>query len=287
MKKKSRRLREDTSPLSGALVKIPMPGKVSALDGFWYPGRRRHRALLVFVHGMGGNFYRSPLKRAFMRDAANFGMDALCFNNRGTGNATQTERFAYCLVDLESVRRWARALGYTRIVWVGHSTGCQKAAHYLARRKPADAAALVLLAPADDLAIVRRQTGRKYAADVRYARARVRKGGPGADRSDPKLSGFSPRRFLSIALPGSPEARIFDYSGRLTAFASLRLPILAVFGTQEKYACRPVEEMGEILGARSRSDAFEFHLVPGGDHSFRSLEGPTVRRCLQWIQAHL
>lgn len=287
MRTTARSPRADLAPLAGALVKIPMPGRVSALDGFWHPGRRRHRALLVFVHGMGGNFYHAPLKRAFLRDAGAFGMDALSFNNRGTGPATQTERFTHCLTDLDAVRRWARAQGYRRIVWVGHSTGCQKATYYLARRRPSDAAALVLLAPADDLAIVRRESGTHYSADVRHARAQVRRGGPAADRPDARLRGFSPRRFLSIALPHAPEARLFDYGGRLADFASLRLPILAVFGTREKYACQPVEEMGEILGARSRSDAFEFHLVPGGDHSFRGLETATVRRCLGWIRGQL
>ena len=172
-------------PLHGALVKIPLPGRAGALDGFWHPGHRRHDTLLVFLHGMWGNFYRSALKWASLRLAPEFGMDALSFNNRGTGHATAFERFPHCLADLESVRRWARASGYRRIVWVGHSTGCQKAVHYLARRKPADTAALVLLAPADDLAIVRRESGPRYASMVRHARARALAGGPDADRPEP------------------------------------------------------------------------------------------------------
>ena len=274
-------------PLHGALVKIPLPGRAGALDGFWHPGHRRHDTLLVFLHGMWGNFYRSALKWASLRLAPEFGMDALSFNNRGTGHATAFERFPHCLADLESVRRWARASGYRRIVWVGHSTGCQKAVHYLARRKPADTAALVLLAPADDLAIVRRECGPRYASMVRHARARTLAGGPDADRPDPRLNGFGARRFLSIATPEAVEARLFDYGGRMATFASLRLPILAVFGTREGYACRPVEEMGEILGARCRSDDFEFHLVPGGDHSFHGREEPTMRRVMEWIGRHL
>ncbi|MBP7275094.1 MAG: alpha/beta fold hydrolase [Kiritimatiellae bacterium] len=271
--------------LAGALVKIPLPGRAGELDGFWHPGQRRQDTLLIYVHGMWSNFYRSALKWTSLRMAPEFGMDGLSFNNRGSGHATAAERFSHSLSDLESVRRWARKLGYRRMVWIGHSTGCQKAVHYLARRKPADAAALVLLAPADDLAIVRRDGGARYASLVRMARGLA--DGPDADRPDARLNGFSPRRFLSIALPESAEARLFDYDGRMTAFASLRLPILAAFGTREQYACRPVREMGEILGARCRSEDFEFHLVTGGDHSFHGREELTMRRVMEWIARHL
>lgn len=271
--------------LPGALVKIPMPGRTPPLDGFRTPGVRVRDALLVIVHGMGSNFHRSPFKWAVMRHAAAYGADALSFNNRGTGEGTQTERFRDCVKDLDAVRCWARAQGYRRIAWLGHSTGCQKCAYYLSLRRPEDAAALILAAPADDRAIVRRECGRSHAAMVRRARARVERGV--GDRPDPQLRGFSARRFLSLALPESVEAQLFDYNGPMARFASLRLPILAVFGTREEYACRPVAEMGERLGSLSRTDAFEFHLVPGADHSYRPHEDATARRMLAWLQPHL
>jgi pimeloyl-ACP methyl ester carboxylesterase len=271
--------------IPGALVKIPMPGRAPALDGFRTPAARTRDTLLVFVHGMGSNFYRSPFKWAVLREAAAFGVDALSFNNRGTGEGTQTERFRDCVKDLDAVRAWARAEGYRRMAWLGHSTGCQKCTYYLSLRRPDDAAALILAAPADDLAIVRRECGRAHATMIRRARAQVERGE--GDRPDPRLRGFSPRRFLSLALPDSLEAQLFDYSGPMRRFASLRLPVLAVFGTREEYACRPVAEMGERLGTLSRAEAFEFHLVPGADHSYKPHEQTAVRRMLAWLQAHL
>ena len=48
--------------------------------------------LLAFVHGMGSNFYRSALKKAFLAAAPRAGFAALSFDNSGAGRATPTNR---------------------------------------------------------------------------------------------------------------------------------------------------------------------------------------------------
>jgi pimeloyl-ACP methyl ester carboxylesterase len=279
MKKKTP---DETIP--GALVKIPMSRNRDALDGFWHPGVRQSDALLVFVHGMGGNFYGSAFKRECLRQAPSYGVDALTFNNRGAGAATQTERFADSLADLDAVMNWSRRRGYRRVFLLGHSTGCQKATLYAARRRTPAVAGLILAAPADDLAIARRETGRRYSAALRRAATRVAAGK--GDAPDPCCRGFSARRFLSLARPGATEAELFNYDGPLRVFSGLRLPVLALFGTREEYACRPVTEMGKILGSHSRSEDFEFFVIPQADHSFRRHETTTVARIFDWIRRH-
>ena len=132
---------------------------------------------------------------------------------------------------------------------------------------------------------MRRECGKDYAAAVKNARDLIRKGKADEPRAD--LRGFSPRRFLSLALPESVEAKLFDYDGPLRHFSSLRLPVLAFFGSREGYACRAVFEMGEILGERSRSEHFEYFTISGGDHSFRGLEPLTARRAFDWLKTVL
>ena len=76
--------------IPGRLVTLPLNGRKTPLDGFWSRGARCRRRLLIFVHGMTGNFYGSRLKKEIMRSAGAAGFDMLSFNNRGHGANTAT-----------------------------------------------------------------------------------------------------------------------------------------------------------------------------------------------------
>ena len=270
----------------GALIPIPLPGWARPLDGFWLPGRRRRRALLVIVHGMGGNFYRSSLKKEWLRQAGRYDFDVLTCNNRGSDRAVAFERFSDCVADIEATLAVGRRLGYRRFVLLGHSTGCQKVTLYQSRRQNPDVCAIALAAPADDLAICRRDLGKRYDYWLKHARKLVKQG-KGRTLLPMLYEKFSARRFLSIADPKSIEAQLFNYSGRLHHFSRIRCPVLAFLGTREEYACLPVEKMGVILRAKTRSRNFHFFAVPGGDHGFHGRERATVQRSLRWLRAQI
>jgi len=282
--KRTRRAPAAPDPaIAGALVTLPLPGRRRPLDGFRAPARRRHRTLLVVVHGMGGNFYRSTLKQEWLRQGPRHGLDVLSFNNRGADRLVAGERFGDCLADLDAALRWGRRQGYRRFVLLGHSTGCQKITYYQARRRPADVAALVLAAPVDDLAVCQRDLGRRYPYWLQRARRLVRQGR--GDTLLPMLyEKFSARRFLSIADPRRVEAQLFHYAGPLRHFRAVRCPVLAFLGTREEFACRPVTEMGAILRRATRARAFGFFTVRGGDHGFHGREAATARRALRWVR---
>jgi pimeloyl-ACP methyl ester carboxylesterase len=263
-----------------------MAGLPKPLDAFWVPGVRRHTTLLVLVHGMGGNFYRSGLKKEWLRQCDRFGLDVITFNNRGSDRAVAFERFGDCVADIDAALAAGRRLGYRRFVLLGHSTGCQKITLYQARRQNPAVRALVLAAPADDLAICRRDLGRRYNHWIRHARRLVKRG-QGQTLLPMLYEKFSARRFLSIADPQSVEAQLFNYGGAMRHFRSIRCPILAFLGTREEYACQPVQQMGEILRAKTRSENFHFFAVPGGDHGFHGHERATAARALRWLQQNL
>jgi pimeloyl-ACP methyl ester carboxylesterase len=245
-----RRTMTDTH-MQGALLPIPVPHCKQPLDAFWIPGQRRHDTLIVIVHGMGGNFYRSSLKKEWLRRCGCYGFDALTFNNRGSDRAVAFEKFSDCVVDIDAALATGRRLGYRRFVLLGHSTGCQKITFYQARRQNPAVRALVLAAPADDLAICRRDLGARYRYWLHRARRLVQAGR--GDTLLPMLyEKFSAHRFLGIADPRSLEAQLFNYDGALRHFRSIRCPVLAFFGTREEFACRPVAEMGEALRQRTR-----------------------------------
>lgn len=273
---------------SGRLTALPVKrgGKTVWLDGFWRTGPRPAKTLLIFVHGMHSNFYRSRLKKELMSRCVRAGYDLFSFNNSGAEAQVLDERFEHCLSDIDAALSFGRARGYRRFILIGHSTGCQKITWYQARRADPQVIGLVLLAPGDDYAIARRDAGRSFARFVKRAQ-QLDADGKGDTPMPPLCMGFTARRYLSIADPTRTEAKIFNYEGALSHFRRVTCPILLLFGSAEEYACLPVETMHSILRRVTHSVHFEDHIIPGADHGFHGAEGPAVRRILKWADAQM
>ncbi len=270
---------------AGELVAFPAPGRrrTRMLDGFYRPAPAQNAPLVLFVHGMGSNFYRSGLKKAFLEAAPALRLAILSFNNRGAERGTEDEKFRTCLADLDAAAAYARRRGHRKLVLVGHSTGCQKIAYWQARRQRSAVAGLVLLAPADDYAVNRRDLGRRFESKVAWARKRV-----AAGRGDAPIAGlyerFAAERFLSLADERAVEANVFRYAGALTQFRRVKCPVLAVFGEREEFAVLPPAEMLAILRRRTKSRDFDDWLIPGADHGFHGCEAELALAVCQWAR---
>jgi pimeloyl-ACP methyl ester carboxylesterase len=278
-----------TRLIPGDLVAFPAAGRL--LDGFWRHGRERQPRLLVLVHGMGGNYYRSALKQELMERGPGAGCDVLSFNNRGSGEGVLTERFSGCLADLDGALAFGRRAGYRRFILAGHSTGCQKIAYYQSRRKDPAVEAFVHLAPGDDYAITAREMGERALARLvarLSKRAAACKGAEPVPRVKglPEMcAGFSCERFLSIADPRRVEAGLFRYGGPLRVFSRLALPTLVLFGDREEFACLPLERMAAILRAKTAAACFRFRVIRGADHGFHGKEREAAAAVYAFIRS--
>ena len=271
--------------VEGALVAFPAAGgrKPRRLDGFYRPAPKKNAPLLAFVHGMGSNFYRSTLKKAFLEAAPALGLGVLAFNNRGAERGTEDEKFLACLPDLDAAAEFARRRGHRKLVFVGHSTGCQKIAFWQAKRRNPAVAGLVLLAPADDYATTRRDFGKRFEQKVAWAKKMV-----AAGKGDAQVAGlyerFTAARFLSLADLKHPEANVFRYAGALAQFRRINCPMLAVFGEQEEFAAIPPAEKLAILRKKTNSREFDDWLIPGADHGFHGCEAELALSVCQWAR---
>lgn len=271
--------------VDGALVAFPAAGgrKPRMLDGFYRPAPEKIAPLLVFVHGMGSNFYRSSLKKAFLEAAPALGLGILSFNNRGAERGTEDEKFSACLPDLDAAAEFARRRGHRKLIFIGHSTGCQKIAFWQAKRRNPAVAGLVLLAPADDYAATRRDFGKRFEAKVAWARKMVAIG-----KGDAQVAGlyerFTAARFLSLADLKHPEANVFRYAGAMAQFRRVTCPVLAVFGEKEEFAAIPPAEMLAILRRKTKSRDFDDWLIPGADHGFHGCEAELALSVGQWAR---
>lgn len=273
-----------STELPGRLVTFTARGLKRPLDGFWVTGAKRSDTLLLFVHGMGGNFYRSVSKKEMMAQAPLAGIDVLSFNNRGHEGDVAAEVFEDSIHDLDAAVAFGLERGYRKIVLLGHSTGCQKITYYQARRRHPRVAALVLAAIGDDYAIARHDLGRRYDLQVARARALVKAGKGETVMKAKGCLNFTARRFLSVADPVQPEAEIFNLEGPLRTFRRITCPILAVLPEKEEYACIPVPELAARLRAASRAKTFDTILIPEADHGFKGRESETTGVILDWLK---
>lgn len=270
---------------TGELVSWTPPDGLR-LDGFYAPAPPQapsNLPLAVFIHGMFSNFYRSPLKLAFLDELPPLGVPVLSINNRGAETGTTHEVFEASLHDLDAAVSFSQEIGRRHVVLIGHSTGCQKALHWADIRRACGLAALVLLAPCDDYAIVRRELGPRWRATIARARARVR-----SRRGHEIVVGrdtmhFTARRFLSLADPRRREAALFRYDGPMRAFRRLRIPTFIAFGDREPYAVQPVSTMLARLRSLRPDDRLVTTIVQGADHSFHPCESQVARRVADWL----
>src|SRR5260370_38612640 len=131
------------------------------LDGVIAEPRRRQRAALIWVHGLGSVFSSGqPLIGELSTRLNAAGIGYFKFNNRGhdvvAGRGKHLagaafERFGQSVEDIRAMIGFAVKRGYRSVILAGHSTGANKLLHYTARTRDRRVIGLVLLGPIPDI----------------------------------------------------------------------------------------------------------------------------------------
>jgi pimeloyl-ACP methyl ester carboxylesterase len=275
--------------------------RIRTRDGLWLDGviaepRRRRRAALVWVHGLGSVFSSGqPLIRALSTRLTGAGIAYLKLNNRGHDVVARAgrrlagaafERFGESVRDIRAMILLARSAGYRTVILAGHSTGANKVLHYLARGRDPRVRGLVLLGPVSDIAgemkrIGARELRRRVAVAERIARR-------DPDALVPRAFGlWSARRYLSLYRPGEAED-VFPYyraNARWTALRRVRVPVAVIVGSRDEYLDRsPAELVAAFARNASGARSFTGLVIPGARHGFQDHEDVLARTIVDWIQ---
>lgn len=242
--------------------------------------RKSPKSIVVFIHGMDGNFYRSApnkIKDGFVKK----GFSVFLTNNRGhdliakvqfrTGKnlkrriiGTTFERFEDSVHDTRAAIDTMAKLGFKNIFLAGHSTGCQKSVYYLSKTRDKRVKGLILLSPTDDYNYFRKWLGRKWKRLVNLARKQVRAGK--GDKLFTAFSGLmSANRFLSVSDLKNIESRLLKYDSDLVAFKKIKIPILALFGSRDDTFAKPINGLIKLL---NEGKNFRGEVVVGAEHNF-------------------
>ena len=283
----------------------------AALVGFLSRPKGTSKTAIIHLHGLNGTFYK-PLSIKLGKKLVNKGFTYMSIQQRGSYNEVVLsvykksskrtrliaggcfEKFEDCIFDIEGAIKYLKGIGIKRIYLQGHSTGCQKSVYYEIKKNDKAVKGIILLAPADDYNIWKDGThtllGKnrrdEFPRMVAFAKSKLRSDpfAPMSQRYDGVR--YSARRFLSFADLGNVEARIFNYDmPRLKEFGTVKVPIFAVFGTDDEYLAKPARECMRILGKNSGSSEFVGVIMKGANHGFFGDEDKLAGLIVKWVDA--
>lgn len=272
------------------------------LEGFLFSPKRKSRAVLVWLGGLRSRFSQSPERtHALANELVKKNIAFAAWNHRGFGLinsvkkkrggyaliGTGFEKFEHCVLDIEAIIRFLRRQGYRKIFLAGHSTGANKAAFYLWKRKGRGLSGALLAGPMADIPHLKRKLGVNFGRALAQAQKLIHKKRKnellplGLTRGEFWTAG----RFWSIAREGANED-MFPYYAPRRRFRwarNLRMPVLVVIGGKDQCADRPVPEIMERFQKEVPEKFFTGVIIPGADHSFSGKEHAFAKSVANWI----
>lgn len=289
--------------MQAEVVKIITPQRI-VLHGFIF-GPKRVKTIYIFLHGLSGNlFSRIALAEKMAADGA----AVLVFNNRGFGLINQFRKinsrrpneyesilmgqahevFEDCIDDIDGAINTVLKLGYKKVILVGHSTGCNKAAYYLAKKNPDCVSGAVFLAPMSDYADAVKFTDSKiFNCALKEARKLV-----AAKKSKSLLPEtywsrpIDAQRFLSLFTPESIE-EMFSYAvpnKKPIILQKIKKPFLVVLAGEDQFTDRPMPEVFAWFRKALIGKQAELLLIKKSLHNFSGYEVKLKNIIFAWIK---
>lgn len=269
--------------------------RINSLDGIeqvgiLYTPMVETKKIVIHVHGLNGNFYENrfldDLAKAYTRQHIAF----LTFNNRGVNYITELlkgseyeiiggcfESFKDSILDIEGVINWVKDKGYQEIILEGHSYGCNKVLYYYHMKHDKDIKNIVLLAPCDIPAEVK-----KYLNNEEYNKAfndssKLIKEGKAKELIDFKIMAngkISAGTYYYDFLPNGENDFIRyreDINSESKVLKDISIPVLVIFG--DKDDCVLTEDIETIKGYLSNNiNRCKIEIIKDADHSYSGKE---------------
>ncbi|MGC8710561.1 MAG: alpha/beta fold hydrolase [Candidatus Micrarchaeia archaeon] len=282
-----------------------------ALAGILFTPKKPASSAMLYLHGLGGNFYSKSIL-AVGKEACAKGMAFFAMQQRGSHIADELgyegkkasilsgaafEQFEDSQYDIYGALSLLKKLGFRKVILIGKSTGCQKSIYFLYKNSKKPIAkmvkGLVLLSPVDDrnYDIKNHQKSHKnFHKNILIANRLVSKDSNAImpKKLLPKDQWpISALRFLSTAEEKSIEGKLLDYKRDLAEFKSIKIPIIAIFGSNDEYM-KGVISIG-LAAARLKENKFtkKVIVIKGAGHSLYSKKNFPAKKVVNEAKAFL
>jgi pimeloyl-ACP methyl ester carboxylesterase len=243
---------------------------------------------VVWVHGLTGRFYaKSSILTG--RDLAAEGYTFVSGNNRVHDFGARImrkggepllagggwERFDESPHDVDAWITCVAALGFERVVVLGHSLGALKVAHYQALRQDPRIAGLIAAPPPIQAA--------RFDPEMRKLAERMEAEGRGQDllpwgSSRAGAGTHSAATFLNRVRTGLDQ---YGLDAPDPAIGKVRCPVLAFFGTVQDTGTEVDLEM--IRRNARAAERVDIAIIDGADHVYTGRESAVARVIANWL----
>lgn len=274
-------------------------------QGLFFRPKKAGKKAILWVHGLTDNFYgdKDILEELAQRGEED-GVAVASFNTRGhdivssvkkidessrKGQTSVTlgsahEVFTESTWDIGAGISFLSEQGFSKIMLAGISTGANKVCYFAALRKEPRVVGIALISPMSDVPIVRASLGERYETLLQSARTSAHGSSTNAYLDVYDGMPATPKRFISLAKPGSVEDVFpyYDPKRKPVSLASVRKPLLVVLGERDEYADRPIGEIAAWFDKHKTARSFKTTIIPGGLHGLGGKEKEVASTILRW-----
>lgn len=270
-------------------------------DGCFLPGliqksEKETKSIIIFVHGSGGNFFKSEYYNDMFEEFNYQGYDFMIANNRGAeqfsrlhrkkAGETETikagnmyENFDESVFDVEAAVNYAKEEGYTDIILLGQSLGTLKVQYYC--EQVGDIKKVILLSPVDMVSRFRSRVKEEYESLVEKSKKLVEEG----KQYEMVTDEFSALKIASTMAKGC-KADLFkleedrDISRPLNYNGNVAI----IVGTNEHvYKGWNISYVENRLKTRFSNAKFKFYTIPNSTHDYSGHEKEMTRLIIDSI----
>lgn len=259
-------------------------------DGCFLPALIQHadqekNAIIIFIHGSGGNFFKANYYEDMFEEFNYNGYDFMIANNRGseqffrlhrkTAGVTETikagniyENFDESIYDVSAAVNFAKERGYNDIILIGQSLGTLKVQYY--SEVVGDINKIVLLSPVDMVSRFRSRVGDNYQNIIVQSKKLVALG----KKYEMVTEEFSAIKVASTMAIGS-KADLFkmEEDRDISIPLNYKGNVSVVVGSNEHvYKGWDMFYIDARLRARFKNAKYQVHVIPNSTHDYHGYE---------------
>lgn len=273
------------------------------LFGLLYEPESKSDTVLVYVHGMAGNFYENLFLDFIARTLTDNGIAFFTFNNRGCefikdlykvkGKKRDIirigdtfEKFDDCLLDIDAAVDFVKNKGYSSVHLSGHSLGAPKVAYYAAE-KGSDLASVIFMSPADMVGLALKEKNLDW--ELKTAQKMIVDG-----KGDEMMPGMvwwncylSANTYMSLSDKKSKVAifNFYDPKDKLDVLGRIKAPVYTIMGRKDDALVISIEDtMSRIKIALIGSKHVETEILGDANHGYMGDEQNLADKILAWIK---
>ncbi len=280
------------------------------LEGVVVPPKKKGNTALIWLHGLTSRFSSGQtLMKELSSLCAKNKIAYFKFNTRGHDIISRGpkqkfiggafEKFEECVRDIDAMIRFAKKLGYKKIILAGHSTGANKALYYQYKRKNPAVKGIILAGTISDMSAWKTGDAKKMSRAIKIAKQAKNK-----DVLLPQEYGiYSAGRYLSLFEAGHAED-VFPYHNPKASWKelkSVRVAVAVIIGSQDEHRDRPVKNIIEAFrknavstrpnsskqNSGGQAKSFSGIMIKGAGHGFQKHEQELASKIITWVHRNV